>query len=334
MRSITLVVLVCGLASAQVPRIGVIDFYGVHKVPEAKLLEALGAKEGDPLPPSKGDIEARMDQIPGVVESHLEGVCCEGGKVILYIGIEEKGAQHFDIRDTPDDDVQLPDEIKTAYQRFLALSATAHRLGDTAEDLTTGEALSQNADAREVQKEFTPIVKKYIGDLRHVLRDSSDEEQRAIAAYVIAYGPDKQDIVDDLQYALKDADPGVRANATRGLKALAVYSHLHPESGVKVEPTWFIEMLNSLSWSDRRQALEVLQILTDKHDDSVIEELRERALPSLIEMARWKTLAHALPAYILLSRIAGIPDAQAEAAWSRGDRETVIAMVAAPPKRK
>lgn len=335
MRFLTLAVSFCALASAQVPRIGVIDFFGLHKVPEAKLRQALGAREGDPLPASKGDAEDRIDQVSGVVESHLEAVCCAAGNVILYIGIEEKGAPHFDLRDPPDDDtVQLPDEIKTEYQRFLDASAAANRLGQTAEDLTHGNALSANPETREIQTEFTPIAKKYLGDLRHVLHDASDEQQRAIAAYVIDYAPDKRDIVDDLQFALKDADPGVRANATRGLKALAVFARLHPESGVKVEATWFIEMLNSLSWSDRHQALEMLQILTDQHDQETLDQLRDRALSSLIEMARWKTLAHALPAYILLGRIAGLPDAQAQADWSRGDRETVIAMLSTPSKKK
>ena len=333
-RAITLVFLFCGLLAAQAPRIGVIDFYGLQKVPEAKLRQALGVREGDALPASKGDAEERIDQVSGVVESHLEGVCCDSGKIILYLGIEEKGAPHFDLREPPDDDVQLPDEIKTQYQRFLDATAAANRLGQTAEDLTHGEALSANPETREIQQEFTPIAKKYLGDLRHVLRDSSDEEQRAIAAYVIAYAPDKRDIVDDLQFALKDSDPGVRGNATRGLKALAVLARLHPESGVKVEPTWFIEMLNSLSWSDRYQALQMLQILTDQHEQSTLDQLRERALGSLIEMARWKTLAHALPAYILLGRIAGLPDDQVQAAWSRGDRETVISSLTISSKKK
>ncbi len=332
---ITLFVCLAALAYAQEgPHVGLIDFYGLHKVPEAKVRQALGVREGDPLPRSKGDSEERIDGISGVVESHLEAVCCDAGRMILYVGIEEKGATHFELREAPDGEVSLPEDVTKTYHRFLDASEAASRIGQTKEDLTQGHALSSNPDVREIQEEFIPIVKTYRGELRHVLRDSGDEEQRAIAAYVIAYDAIPAEIVNDLQFALKDPDAGVRVNATRGLKALAVLAKLNPDSGVKIEPTWFIEMLNSLSWTDRTRALEVLQILTDQHDPDTIEQLRARALPSLVEMARWKTLAHALPAFILLGRVAELPDDQVQAAWSRGDRESVIAKATAASKKK
>jgi hypothetical protein len=316
------------------PRIGIVDFYGLHKVSQTKIRQALGAREGDPLPPSKGDAEERIDAIPGVIESHLEAVCCDAGRMILYVGLQEKGAPLFDLRDPPDTEVQLPEEIVTAYRRFVDANSAGVREGHVAEDLTHGHALSANPETRELQEQFEPIVKHNLGELRHVLRASNDEEQRAIAAYVIAYAEQPKDIVDDLQYALKDADSGVRYNAAHGLKALAVLSRLDPASGVKVEPTWFIEMLNSLSWSDRNQALQILQILTDGRDPSALEQVRDRALGSLSEMARWKALSHALPAFLLLGRVAGIPDDQVQAAWSKGDLESIIAQATAPKKKK
>jgi hypothetical protein len=309
-----------GLAFAQGPRIGIIDFYGLHKVPESKVRQALGAKEGDLLPRSKGDAEERIDALSNVVESHLEAMCCEAGHMILFVGIEEKGAPHFDVREAPDGELQLPEDVQTTYRRFLE----ATRRGQSGEDLTQGHALSSNPDAREIQQQFVPIVKTYLPELRHVLRDSGDEEQRAIAAYVIGYAENKKMIVDDLQFALKDADAGVRFNAARGLKALAVLARVKPDSGIKIEPTWFIEMLNSLSVGDREQAIAVLQILTDTPNPSAIEQIRERGLGSLIEMARWKSLSHALPAFLLVGRVAGLPDQQVQEAWSRGDRESVI----------
>jgi hypothetical protein len=117
------------------------------------------------------------------------------------------------------------------------------------------------------------------------------------------------------------------------LGALAVLARIDKNSDVKISPTWLIEMLNSLSWSDRNKAMVVLQILSDSPDASLLDQLRERALTSLVEMARWKTLSHALPAYMLVGRIAGLPDTQVQEAWSRGDRESVIAQ-ATGKKRK
>ena len=332
MRLIPIFLFFASLVVAQGPRIGIIDFYGLRKVSEAKVRKALGVREGDPLPRSKGDAEERIDAVPGVVESHLEAVCCDAGKMILYVGIEEKGAIHFDLREPPEEDVVLPEEITSTYRRFMENLEAAIRRGESGDDVTHGHSLVSNPEARAVQEQFIPLAKDHLAELRNVLRNSSEEEQRATAAYVIGYAPNKREILDDLQYALKDPDSGVRNNAARNLVALAVLARLDPESGLKIEPTWFIEMLNSLSWTDRNKALWALQTLTDKRDPSVLEQLRDRALPALIEMARWKSLGHALPAYMLLGRIAGLPEQQLLDGWNRGDREFVIAAVTAKKK--
>jgi hypothetical protein len=335
LRYITIVVFTASLASAQAdgPRIGIIDFYGLRKTPEAKVRQALGVREGDPLPRSKGDAEERIDAIPGVVESHLEAVCCDAGKMILYVGLNEKGAPVFDLREPPDGDAALPEDVVKTYKRYLDASQAAVRAGITAEDLTHGHALSADAATREIEQEFTPVAKTYLPELRRVLRDSSDEEQRAMAVWVLAYAPEKTAIVDDLQFALRDADTGVRALATRGLTALAVYAHRNPGAHLRVEPTWFIEMLNSLSWSDRSQALAMLLTLTDDNNPSALDQIRERALPSLVEMAQWKSLTHALPAFLLLGRVAGMTDLQVHEDWTRGDRKAVITAATAKKKK-
>jgi len=179
-------------------------------------------------------------------------------------------------------------------------------------------------DARAIQAKFPDLAKEHLAALRDVLRNSGDEEQRAIAATVIGYAPRKADVMNDLQYALKDADSVVRANAARSLTAFAILGRLDAAQNLRVQPTWFIEMLNSLSWTDRTRALAILQVLTDVPDASTLEQLRDRALPALTEMARWKPLAHALPAYLLLGRIAGLADVEVQSAWSKGDRESVI----------
>jgi len=328
-RNSTLALIVVALSltlSAQTPpRIGIIDFYGLNKVQESRLRQALGVREGDPLPASKGGTEERLDEIAGVVESHLEAVCCEAGNAILYVGIEERGATHLDLREPPESDLSLPADILDTYRRFGAALEAAVRRGVTGDDLTQGHSLMADPSTRALQEQFPELARQYLGELRSVLRESNDDEQRAAAAYVIGYAPKKSDVVNDLQFALRDADPGVRNNASRALVAMAVLARLHPALEIKVSPTWFIEMLNSLSWTDRNKAVMALQILTDSRDANILAQLRERALPALIEMARWKSLGHALPAYVLVGRVAGLAEEQIQEAWSRGDRDFVIA---------
>jgi hypothetical protein len=316
---------------AQDLRVDVLDFYGLRKVSEPQIRKALGIHEGDRMPPSKGDAESKLDQIPGVVEAHLEAVCCDNGQTILYVGIEERGAPHFELRDPPDKDLSLPPEIVSTYTRFLEAAQTAARRGSTEEDLTHGHPLMADGSARAIQEMFPALADKDLSQLREVLRNSSDESQRAIAAYVLVYATRKSGVVNDLQNALKDADAGVRNNAGRSLVALSVLAKLDPSSEISVSPTWFIEMLNSLSWSDRHRALWALQTLTDSREPLVLDQLRTRALDALIDMARWKTLSHALPAFILLGRVAGMPEPDIQSAWTRGDRDSVIA--AAKKKR-
>src|SRR5436190_42863 len=81
------------------PTVGVIDYYGLNKVTRDRVQKTLGFKEGDPFPASKANVEERLDEISGVVESHLEAVCCDEGKMVLYVGIEERGSAHFDLRE-------------------------------------------------------------------------------------------------------------------------------------------------------------------------------------------------------------------------------------------
>jgi hypothetical protein len=307
------------------PTVGIIDYYGLNKVTRDRLQKTLGFKEGDPFPASKANVEERLDEIPGVVQSHLEAVCCDEGKIVLYVGIEERGAVHFDLREAPEGEVTMAPEIAALYRRYFDALEQAVRRGSTAEDLTHGHSLMADPLVREIQLQFPGVAETHLSELRNVLRNSADDEQRAIATSLIGYAPKKDQVAEDLQFALRDADPGVRANAARAIVALAVYARLHTDSGIKLEPTWFIEMLNSLSWSDRERALKALQLLTDGRDAPMLEQLRNRALPALVEMSRWKTLEHALPAFVLTGRVAGLSEQQIQDAWTRGDRESVIA---------
>jgi len=333
MRPVLPLLLVPAFLAAQVPRIAIIDFYGLRKTSEGKARKALRVREGDPLPGSKAEVEERLEKLPNVVRARLEAVCCEQGNAILFVGIEEKGALHFDYHPAPSGDAVLSEEIYHTYDRFLSAFETAVRIGDTREDLSEGHALSANSQVRAIQEQFVDLADKHFETLRAALRNSADERTRAVAAHVIAYASNKKLAAGDLQHAMQDPNDAVRNNAMRGLVGIATLAGRDPELGIRIEPTWFIEMLNSLVWTDRNKASAALAELTEGRDPKILERLRERALPSLVEMGRWKSLGHALPAFLLVGRLAGLPENEIESAWSRGDREAVIGKLAGGKRR-
>lgn len=312
-------------AGAQIPKIGTLDFYGLQKVEEKKLRKALGFAEGDPLPRSKGDVEERLENVEGVVHARLEAACCDESKqTVLYVGIEEKGAPHFSYRLPPQTDIHLPEEISTAYRKFLRAAGIAGRNGMAQEDLSRGHSFMVDPEVRAIQMQFAELAEEHLPALQKALRESADNDQRAIAAYVIGYAKAKHRVVNDLQYALQDPDDTVRNNALRSLAAFAVLAARQKDGDLKLSPTWFVELLQSLVWSDRNNAAIALVTLTESRDPKVLGLLRERAVPSLVEMASWKHLPHALPAYIVLGRVMGYPEKELQDLWSNDQREVVI----------
>jgi hypothetical protein len=259
-----------------------------------------------------------------VVRAQVQAVCCAGDRAILYVGIEEKGAPHFEYLPEPEGEIVLPEPIVDSYRQFLAALARAARAGPVSENVAQGHELSTDTAARAFQEGFPALAAKHLDLLHRVLHESGDAFQRACAAYLIGYAPTQRLVVNDLQDALRDPDESVRANAIRALGAIAALAARDPDLGIRVEPTWFVEMLNSIVWSDRVRAAEALVPLTEQRSPYVLDQLRERALPSLAEMARWKSLDQALPAFLLLGRLAGLREAQIYAAWTGGGRDALI----------
>jgi hypothetical protein len=331
-RILALTLLVCSgdwRVDAQIPHTGDINFYGLHKLTAAELLKATGIKTGGPLPPSRGDLEDKLEQMSGVVQARVTAVCCQSDRAALFIGIEERGAPHASFRSEPSGDATLPQDLLDRYQQFLTAVSRAAAHGNTAEDLTAGHSMMDDPAARAIQTGFVKMAATHLDALRSALHNSSDPGARAAAAAIIGYGPKTQAVIDDLQFALDDPEPAVRANAMRALSALIVYAQKNPAAGLKIQPTWFVELLHSVELSDRQESSQALALLTEPGQkaamsSAALDLLRERALPDLAEMARWPTLRYALPPFLLMGRLAGFTDSETQARWSKGDREPVI----------
>lgn len=324
-----ILVLCWSLASASMlaetwPVVESIDFYGLREVSEVEVRKVLGIKAGDAVTTSKPDMENRLEQIPGVVKAHLATVCCGESGILLYVGIEESAESRFEFRAPPRSDVELPQEILDTYADFETAFQEAIDKGDNSDDLSQGHSLMAHPAARAAQERFLVHAEQRLKILRRVLRKSVDAGHRAVAAQVIGYAPDKRSVVDDLLYAARDPDEIVRNNAIRALGAIAELAGRRPDLGIRIDPVPGFDMLSSIVWTDRNKATMVLFELTEDRDPELLQQLRERALPSLLEMAGWSNPGHAAGAYFLLGRMAGLSEEEIGSTLIEGQRESVM----------
>ena len=197
--------------------------------------------------------------------------------------------------------------------------------GDAEEDDSKGHALFHDPAARAIQERFVGYAARDLPQLRRVLRESSDAGQRALAAQVMAYVTNKDRVVGDLAQAMSDPDEDVRNNAMR---ALAVFANAAPAARPKTPIPYegFVALLNSPVWTDRNKASLALLRLSERREPRLLQQLRREALVPLVEMARWKSPGHAMPALMILGRIAGLSDEVAATASASplAEREAVI----------
>lgn len=318
-------------APNQIPPIGIIDFYGLRTVAQADVEKALPFRQGESLPSADDELfrevsqtVARLKTIANVDDAQVEIVCCDHGKVILYVGIQERTAPGWRFMSAPDGSVRLPQEVvETGNKLDNAMTQSVQR-GTTEEDDSNGYALAGDTTCRALQQQFITFAAKYQEQLRDALRSSSDAKQRALAAEVLGYSSDKQAIVPELIRAMQDPDPETRNNSMRALAVMAKYAQANQEAHITIPADSFVAMLNSVHWTDRNKSSFALLGLTMHRDPALLLSLRERALPSLIEMAQWKSAGHANAALIILGRIEGLPDSEIYAASENEQRAEVI----------
>jgi len=338
-RLVVALCLVClahrGGSAAQSLQIGIIDLYGLGSLPAADVRKTLTFKEGDSIsfasaerPAFLAENEQRLTTLPGVIRASISPVCCDDGRVIVYVGLEQKGQPSSPFRNVPTGTVRLADDLLQAGREYGDASMGAVMRGDAAEDDSQGHALTHDPGARAIQEKFIGFASRDLVKLRQVLRDSSDAEHRAIAAEVLGYAAAKQDVVPDLVEAMRDSDPGVRNNAMRALAVFTRKAHTGSEPAIVVPYDPFIARLNSLVWTDRNKSSWALLELSASRDPKLFEALRRDALPSLIEMARWKSVGHATDSLWILGRMGGMSDETIDLALKVGDRERIITAVA------
>jgi hypothetical protein len=313
------------LAAQQMPPIGTIDFYGLRTLPESTVRGTLGIREGDAVPDSVGPATRRLRALPGVADARLTLVCCSSErKAILFVGVEEFGAAAKAAYSAPTGSIRLPDDVVQLGRAFVDTIMAAVRQGQAAEHDSAGHAFFDYPAANAIQHRYLAIAAARVPMLRDVLHNSASAEDRALAAELLGYAPSVADIVPDLEKAIHDADDAVRNNAMRALAVIALYAQQSPLLGIRVSAKPFVEMLNSLVWTDRNKASVALFQLTTRRDRALLALLRAQALPALVDIARWRSVGHAYAGFMILGRVEGMPDDSLEHAWQRGDRSAVL----------
>jgi len=313
------------LAAQKNAAVGIVDFYGLRQMTESQVRQVLRIAEGDTITESTlRDAEKRVRALPGVSDARVDGVCCDDGKTLVYVGIEEKGTPAVRFTSPPKGHARLPDEVVRAGAAFDAAFEKAAERGDFQEDQSQGHSLMHDPGARAVQEGFVALADRYGPQLREVLRDSDKREQRALAAQVLGYASDKASVVGDLRSAMRDADADVRNNATRALWLIAAFAQKAPDRNIQVPADPFVDLLNSLTWTDRNKSSLALMALTESREPALLSTLRQKAVPALTEMARWKSRGHAIASVMILGRVAGIPESDLTSAATIGSYATIV----------
>ena len=301
---------------AQVMRPGYPEIYGNRTISSATIFAALNLNKGDSFhieKMKKEDIVARLKQIPAVKQVSAGAVCCDvNGNTILYVGIGESDSVILKHRPPPVQNMQLPDSIMNIYESFSDKLSAGIRKGENTEDDSNGYALFNYAPARSEQNKLIQYASSNLPVLVRVMQNSKNARQRAAAVTMIAYTTEKKKIANYLLYAVDDADDEVRNNATRALGILADYAQSHKDIKINIPAGPFIKMMNSIVWTDRNKGATVLMRLCESRDQKLLDEIKEKALPSIIEMAKWKDRGHAFFSFMILGHMAGMdPDSLA-----------------------
>jgi len=304
------------LAQPDRMRIGEIEFYGYASLDLNAKRAALPVHEGDEV--SEDQVEGLIDRIKQAVRATgVEAVCCDDKRgLMIYIGLPGQSARDVVYNPAPNGTAKLPEAVAQLERQFSEALSQAIVKGAIGEDQSKGYALSDDPALREKQIALRDYATHHERVIRRVLASSSDAGQRAIAAHLMGYARQSQAQISALVKASHDPGEEVRNHATRALWVLAASSQ---ERAARIPADSFIEMLYSRSWTDRNKASLLLEVLTRSRDPKLLRDLRAQALEPLLEMARWRSGAHAYAARMMLGRCAGIEESRLAKLVEAGD---------------
>jgi len=310
-----------GAAYSQSSRIGEIEFFGYPGLDIAAVRKALPVHEGDQVPRSLKAVKDAAKQVTGLETTDVGRVCCDArGESMLYIGLGKSGGG-FAYNPAPTGTNKFPKSVTKLYDQAMNATRRAVQKGTAIEDDSKGYALFADSQAHAIQLTMRDYALGHASLILEVLENSADDQQRIVAATLLGYADQSNKQIAGLAKASYDANNDVRNNAVR---ALAVLARSDPKVAAQIPATQFIPMLHSGTWSDLNKTSLLLEPLTRARDPKLLGGLREQALNTLIEIARWRTPGHSYPAKMMLGRIAGIEEKRLAEIADKGELRTIL----------
>ncbi len=323
-----LIILSVGLVFAQEKSliVGEIEFFGYAGLNLERIKAALPLREGDALaiqdfPATKEKINQSVKHETDHDTTSIAFTCCDNhGNLIIFVGLPGASTRLAKYNTAPKGSARLPRSILDLYERAMDLNAEAAQK-QPGEDRSKGYGLSAYAPMREVQLSLRRLALQNARLIRQVLRSTADSGERQAAAYALGYAQQSRTQILALVKASHDVDDTVRNNAVRALAVLASSSE---RASAWIPARDFARMLNSGVWVDRNKAGALLNALSRHRSPELLRTLRSEALDSLLEMAHWRNRGHALDAWMILGRIAGIEEGRLQQLAAAGDVDTIV----------
>ncbi|MBN9660411.1 MAG: hypothetical protein J0H49_19635 [Acidobacteria bacterium] len=318
--------LLCLAAQAQPTRvrIGAIEFFGASGHDLASLRTALPVHEGSEVNAQEmNELLGRIRTVAKATDVAL--VCCDRRSPeeswTIFIGWPDGPGDGFRLSAAPHARLRLP-------AGGLALAESSWAVWQEAQAAGMSDTVKPSSDLdiklRETELSIRHYTMRHGEQLRRILRNSGDPQHRAIAAHFLSYGRRSRVLVHALVAACHDPDEGVRDNATRSLMVL-----LRTDMRVTawVPASELVAMLHSGHWSDRQRAAILLLNLSEEQNPKLLSEIRGRAWPMLLEMARWRGADQAGPARQLLGRAGGVDEPRLQVLLRAGSVDALLEAV-------
>jgi len=314
-----------------------VDVFGSAKVPAADVLAEAGLELGGPADLKDEAFHARLDEAEARVRARFGFAFIkmsainyfagpDAGKTYVTIDLVDAGDEaRLRFAAAPTGTPEDPAGLIAAWTEYEDAAWKLLRAGT----LKTGTCRGGfhcalgfgHPDLASREDRFIAEAPRHMAALRTVLTDDGDENHRGAAAYLLAYGADRAEVVAALVPAIRDSSGLVRNNAMRVLVML--------QEGAPTEMLPLDPLLAAMRFpltTDRNKATYAVLNLIKRNPDRYRAQVLTEVGDLLVQMVTMSQPNNRDPAISILEALSGQKlgtDAAAWRTWVDGQRPPV-----------